>query len=343
MHCRALPVLTIAVVLAATSHAGAQAPKVPASAPADVRRIQESEARKSDERTLAYLARFRAVLVERFGPDPKLTMLAVSEVEGSALVLTGSGPPEYVIWQEGKWLDTRNRQLKPWATAEIAAANAFALSQLREAAVRKAMQDWRRTPAQAADFLGNLSVGYDPRGKRVLVRHEAGSMTTVQFRQFTYDPQTGQRMEIVAPVKKTDDLRPDLEQGLIALRDVAPQKRLGSVRIARREIVFVLADRSTFRFDTAFELASAERDEYAAVCPEGFAEADVAWKRVPELPRDAVARTDLDAEDIPHASFVIDRGRNCGPLVIEVVFENYQAPKPRVRFDARGTYVGKSW
>jgi hypothetical protein len=65
--------------------------------------------------------------------------------------------------------------------------------------------------------------------------------------------------------------------------------------------------------------------------------------RLPELPRDAVARTRLDAEDAAHATFTIDRGRNCGPVTIEVAFGNYQAPEPRVRFDARGGYLGKSW
>lgn len=330
-----------ALALVYAGGAAAQAAKAPS--PAEIRSIQASEAKKADERTLAYLAGFRAALIARFGADPKLTMLVVSETEGTALVVTGAGTPEFVIWQQGKWLGTDGRQLKPWATAQVAAANPFPLSQVRDAALRSAMQEWRRAPEHAIDFLGDISVGYDPRAKIVLVRHMSASMTTGKLGQFTYDPQTGRRIEVVAPVRKTDDLRPDVDQALIALRDAAPQKRLGTVRIARNEIVFVLADRATYRFDAAYELAPGERDDYAAVCADGFAETDVAWSRVPDLPRDAIARTDLDAEDIPHASFVVDRGRNCGPVTIEVVFDNYKAPKPRVRFDARGAYTGKSW
>jgi hypothetical protein len=338
-----IPVVIVALAAIVTS-AFAQAPKpaVPAPGAADVRRIQESEARKSDERTLAYLARFRAALVARFGPDPKLTMLTVSEVEGTALVVTGAEPPEFVIWQEGKWFDTQGRELKPWATPEVAAANAFPLSLLRESAIRAAMQEWRRSPAQATDFLGDLGVGYDPRGQRVVVRHTASSMTEMQMKLFTYDPQTGQRITIVGPVRKTQDPRPDIEQALIALRDAAPGRRLGSVHIARSEVVFVFTDRTTLRFDVAYELAPGDRDEFAAVCAEGFAEADVDWSRIAELPREAVARANLDAEDIPFASFDVDRGRSCGPVVVEVAFDNYRAPKPRVRFDARGAFLGKA-
>ena len=334
--------LCVAVAFVLTG-GGALAQPAKAPSPAEIRRIQETEARRADERTLAYLTTFKAALVARFGADPKLLMLVVSEVEGTALVVTGAGAPEFVIWQQGKWLGTDGRQLKPWAPAAVATANAFPLSKVRDSALRGAMQAWRRAPEHATDFLGDISVGYDPRARMVVARHMTGSMSTGGLGQFVYDPESGRRIEIVGPVRKTDDLRNDVEQGLIALRDAAPARRLGAVRIARGEIVFVLDDRATFRFDTAYELNAGERDEYAAVCPGGFAETDVAWTRVPELPRDAIARTDLDAEDIPHASFVIDRGRACGPIIVEVVFDNYKAPKPRVRFDARGAYVGKSW
>ena len=95
----------------------------------DVRAIQIREAQKADERTLAYLARFRAALIEKFGGDPLLSMLVVTENEGKALVhAQPAGPAQFVIFQEGKWHPTDGRELKPWAPAADPAAARFPLS-----------------------------------------------------------------------------------------------------------------------------------------------------------------------------------------------------------------------
>lgn len=47
-------------------------PLVPAVDAQDTRTIQIREAPRADDRTLAYLARFRAALSEKFGADPSV-------------------------------------------------------------------------------------------------------------------------------------------------------------------------------------------------------------------------------------------------------------------------------
>jgi hypothetical protein len=316
----------------------------------ETRRIQESEARKADERTLAYLARFKAALAERFGADPRVSMLVVSEVEGEALVHASAGDPDFVIWQEGRWISTDGRQLKPWATPQVAAANAFPVSRIREAALREAMREYRRDPAKSTDFLGEFTVGYEPAVAQVVVKQTSASLTTGKLAVFAFDPSTGKRIDLVlaaakaAPIIKSDDLRNDIDPALAALRQAVPQTRLASIEIAKTGIRFMLVDRLAYRFDRAFALNLESADDGTAFCADGFMESDITWSRIADLPKNAVASTDLDEEDIPHARYVIDRGlRSCGPIVVEIVFDNYQIPKPRVRFDARGRYVGKSW
>src|SRR4029079_4792538 len=78
--------------------------------PPDVAAIQAREARNADARTLAALERFRTALAARFGGDPRLTMLEISESEGEALVVRASGPPEHAIWQGARWIGTDGRQ-----------------------------------------------------------------------------------------------------------------------------------------------------------------------------------------------------------------------------------------
>jgi hypothetical protein len=79
-----------AVVLALIA---ALAAPTAAAQPADVAAIQAREARNADARTLAALERFRAALVKRFGGDPGLTMLKISESEGEALVVRAAARP----------------------------------------------------------------------------------------------------------------------------------------------------------------------------------------------------------------------------------------------------------
>ena len=61
-----------------------------------------------------------------------------------------------------------------------------------------------------------------------------------------------------------------------------------------------------------------------------------------EFARLAVVNGRLDEEDEVHARFTVDRSRDCGPVEIEVVFDNYNLPQPWVKFDANGRYKGKS-
>ena len=90
------------------------------STPKGVVDIQVSEARRTDERFLAYISRFKAALVAREGGDPLLLMFECSENEGQALVVRGPGaPPDHLIWQEGKWITTEGRQLRPWAVRDV--------------------------------------------------------------------------------------------------------------------------------------------------------------------------------------------------------------------------------
>ncbi|HEY8243724.1 MAG TPA: hypothetical protein VII68_09705 [Casimicrobiaceae bacterium] len=155
--------------------------------PADVAAIQAREARNADARTLAALERFRGALVKRFGGDPALTMLEISETEGEALVVRAGGSPEHVIWQGERWIGTEGRQLKPWASPAIAATHAFPLSSVNAEPIRAWLDAWRRVPGQATDFVTGYAIGYDPARSRIAVRATVGSMTTGRLSQQTFD------------------------------------------------------------------------------------------------------------------------------------------------------------
>jgi hypothetical protein len=160
--------------------------------PADLAAIQAREARNADQRTLAMLERFRAALVARFGPDPSLTMLDISENEGEALVLrTGTAEPEYVIWQQERWIGTENRQLRAWASPGLAVAHAFPLSSVRQAPIRAWLEGWRKVPAQSSDFVASYQIGFDPVAGRVVARARVGSLATGRLSQQAFDPATG--------------------------------------------------------------------------------------------------------------------------------------------------------
>ena len=159
--------------------------------PADVTAIQRREASNADARTLAVLERFSKALVDRYGGDPRLTMLAFRESEGQALVLRVEGAPEHVIWQNGRFTGTENRQLRPWASATLAATNAFSLSSVRAAPFRTWQGAWRAVPAQSTDFVTHYEVGYDPAVGRVVVRAQVGSMSKPTLSIHAFDPATG--------------------------------------------------------------------------------------------------------------------------------------------------------
>lgn len=191
---RSVPFAVLAAVSAwGIACAGAQG--------ADIVAIQAREARNADQRTIAALERFRTALVARFGADPSLTMLDVSENEGEALVLrAGASAPEYVIWQGERWMGTENRQLRAWASERIAAANAFPLSSVRVAAIRAWLEAWRKVPAHATDFVAGYQVGFEPAAGRVVVRTRVGSLSTGRLSQQTFDPATG--APLAPPVAK---------------------------------------------------------------------------------------------------------------------------------------------
>lgn len=318
--------------------------------PADVAAIQAREARNADTRTLAALERFRAALVARFGADPMLTMLAWSETEGSALVLKAGGATEYVIRQGDEWKSTANRKLEPWAPPAVAAANAFRLSSVKTAPIRAWLDAWRKAPGQSADFVTGYSVGYDPAAGAIVVRTRVGSMTTGKLDEQRFDATTGGRLAIAAaprPVpeslraapKRSDDLRRDIGPALAALRKEVPATRLGAVRISRKEIAFTMADRTAWTFGATHRLEAGRPYDGSFLCEQGWLEGEVDWAKLPELPRNGVLAAGLDDEDAAHARYTIDRPRDCGPIAIEVIYDNYRIPQPWARFDARGRFL----
>jgi hypothetical protein len=319
---------------------------------ADVAAIQAREARNADERTLAALERFRRALVERYGGDARLAMLEFGESEAAALVLASPGAaPAFVIWRGDRFVGTGHRKFVPWASPEVAAANAFAVSSVRAASFRTWQDAWRRSPGQATDFMMKYEVGYDPAAGRVVVRATVGSLTTGRMTEQRFDPASGAPIAIAAAApapapkaapRRSDDLRADVALALAALRREVPATRLGSVRVARREIAFTLADRSTWRFDAAHALVPGPRYDGAFLCEQGWDEGEVDWTKLGALPRNGVLAAGLDDGDERHARFVIDRPRDCGSLVIEVFYDNYRPPQPWARFDPQGRFLRSS-
>jgi hypothetical protein len=314
--------------------------------------IQVSEAKRTDERFLAYITRFKAALSARVGGDPILLMFECSENEGQALVVREPGaPPDHLIWQEGKWIATEGRQLRPWAVPDVAAANTFRLSQVREAAVRETIRAYRARPGKAADWLGDVTIGFDPDAGALTARMVVGSLNSNGMDTFTFDPATGKNVVVARapppaapkpPPRQTDDVRHEIPRALAAVQAAAPGMRLGAVRITRQRIDVTLADRSTYAFDATYVLTPGPRYDGTWLCEKGFAANEIDWLRLHEFARLAVVNGQLDEEDEVHARFTVDRSRDCGPVEIEVVFDNYKIPQPWVKFDASGHYKGKS-
>jgi hypothetical protein len=136
-------------------------------------------------------------------------------------------------------------------------------------------------------------------------------------------------------------VRREVARALAAVRAAAPDKRLGAVRIDRRRIDITLADRSTYQFDRTFTLTAGERYDGIWLCEKGFVQEDVSWDQLPELAHVALVIGKLDDEDEPHARYVVDRSRDCDPVEIEVVFDNYTIPQPWLKFDSRGRFKSK--
>jgi hypothetical protein len=325
----------------------------------DTRAILIREAQRSDERLFAYYGRFKAELIARYGGDPLLSKLQVSEVEAQALVHpTRGAAAEHVIWQEGKWISTANRQLRPWVSAADAQAHLFALSAVGEKRWRDKFRGHREKPQQAADHLGDLTVGYfGAPFNRLAVEVRVGSLSTGTIDTFVFDAATGEMLDVKGAVAKARadrdaaarreaaadkavanrDLIGEAAQALAAFRQNVGPAKLMAVWIERDKIAFVQTDRVIVDYDRRSRFARrAEPYTSAWLCADGFADADIDWRELPALVEKAMLAGNMDDEDRAYAAIDVERPRECAPPTIEVKFNNYRSPKPYVRFDARG-------
>lgn len=325
----------------------------------DTRAIQAREAQRADDRTLAYLARFRAALVEKFGADPWLSMLTWTENEGSALVhASPTAPATHVIWQEGKWISTDGRQLKPWATAADPAVSRFRLSAVTEKFLRERFRAHRAQPSRATDFLMSTSVGYF--GKpfdRVILEIQVGSMTGFGISAVAFDLATGAPLDVNAAIadarmQRAEAARKDAAEAkaaagrnlvqeapavLAAYRRERGPARLMAVWIARDKATFVQADRAIVDVDNRGRYTQRPTPyDQIWLCTEGFEDREVEWGSFATLIDKALLARNLDEEDRAHGEIAVERPRECAPTTIEVKFTNYKSPWPFVVFDAAG-------
>jgi hypothetical protein len=325
----------------------------------DVRAIQIREAQKADERTIAYYGRFRAALTEKFGNDPLLSMLVFSENEATALVHSKpSAPAQFVIFQEGKWIDTDGRELKPWAPNADPAVAQFRLSRVTDTFLRERFRAHRAQAARATDHLSPVKVGYF--GKpfdRLILEYQVLSMTRFGFSSAAFDLATGasldvnaaiegaraerkeaaRKEEIEAKAAAKRDLRKEVPATLAAFRRDAGPARLMAVWIAKDKITFVRADKAIVDYDQRGRFVK-RKEPYDSIwlCTEGFDDREVDWSGFAALVEKALLAGNLDEEDRDHAAIAVERPRECAPTLIEVKFTNYKAPQPYVTFDAAG-------
>jgi hypothetical protein len=330
----------------------------------DTRSIQIREALRTDDRTFAYFAQFKAALIARFGADPLLSKLKFNEQEGEALVHASPGAPaEHVIFQAGKWISTDGRQLKPWAPDADPAVARFRLSAVREQWLRDRFKAHRSKAANAADYLSPITVGYFGNPfNRTIVEISVVSMASQAFRMsaIAFDFATGQQLDVegaIAQVKaqreaeqakrasarkeaEKRDLRQEVPAVLAAYRQDVGAGRLMGIWIDRRQITFIQTDGSMTDYDRMGAFAKRSRNyDSIWLCREGFDEREIDWASFPTLVEKAMLAGNLDEEDRPHAAFNVERPRECGPVTIEVKFTNYKSPQPYSVFDARGRLV----
>src|SRR4030095_3020681 len=205
----------------------------------DTRTIQIREAQRTDDRTFAYFAQFKAALIARFGADPVLSMLKFDEQEGQALVhASPTGPAEHVIFQTGKWISTDGRQLKAWAPDAEPSVARFRLSAVREAWLRDKFKAHRAQAAKAADYLSPVTIGYFGNPfNRMMVEIGVVSMATSAFKMsvIAFDFTTGQQLDVDAAIAQVKSQR-EAEQ---AKRTAARQE--AEKRDPRKEVPAVLA------------------------------------------------------------------------------------------------------
>ncbi|MDH4180987.1 MAG: hypothetical protein OEV46_03180 [Betaproteobacteria bacterium] len=193
-----LRVLGLAGALAAIAWPFAQAQ--------DVRAIQAREARRTDERTLAYFEKFRAALTAKAGADPLLSMLVFDEQEAQALVhASRDAGAEHVIYRQGAWIGTDGRQLRPWAPEAGAAVARFPLSAVQPSFVRERMNAHRADPQKATDFLGPVRVGYfGAPVNKLLLEIQVGSMSALGLSAVQFDLATGLKVDVAAALRKSN-------------------------------------------------------------------------------------------------------------------------------------------
>lgn len=330
----------------------------------DVRAIQAREAQKTDERTLAYLERFRAALIAKAGPDPLLSALVFDEREGQALVhASPSAPAEHLIWQQGAWLSTDGRQLRPWAPEADPARARFRLSAVTQAFVRERMRAHRAQAVRAADHLGPIRVGYFGKPfERLIVEMQVASMTTFGLASVQFDLATGASLDVVGAIKQAQAQRAEdtaKEQAAWAAvahrklvveapailaqfrREIGPARLMG-VYFKRDQVTFVQADGATIDYDKRGRFARRPAPyDRGWLCSDGFEDGAIDWAGFPVLVDRAMLAEALDEEDRVHAEVDVERPRECKPVNIEVRFGNYTVPQPSVSFDASGRRKGR--
>ena len=342
------------LLLALATAAGAQ----------DTRTIQVREAQRTDERTFAYFAQFRAALISRFGADPLLSKLKFDEQEGEALVhATPTGPAEHVIFQTGKWISTDGRQLKAWAPDADPAVARFRLSAVREGFLRDKFKAHRAKPSQAADYLSPVTVGYFGNPfDRMVVEIGRVAMATSDFKMsvIAFDLATGQQLDVDAAIAQVKsqrdaeqarrtaarneaekrDLRMEIPAVIAGYRRDVGAGRLMGIWIERGRITFIQSDGVMTDYDRmgAFTRRNSKYDSIW-MCRDGFDEREIDWSGLPTLVEKAMLAGNLDEEDRDHAAFNVERPRECEPVTIEVKFTNYKSPQPYSVFDARGRLV----
>ncbi|HVE48496.1 MAG TPA: hypothetical protein VNG69_02625, partial [Casimicrobiaceae bacterium] len=210
---RVLAAIAVSIFAAASVHAQ------------DVRAVQAREAQKADERTLAYFARFRTALIDRFGGDPLLSMLVFSENEASALVHTNaSAPPQLVIFQEGKWIGTDGRELRPWAGGADPAIARFRLSKLTEAFVRERFRAHRAQTDRATDSVASVKVGYFAKPfDRLILEMQVLSTTRYSFAAVAFDLATGTPLDVDKAIADARSQRQEAERKEAERRAAEPK------------------------------------------------------------------------------------------------------------------------
>ena len=335
----------------------------PGAVAQDTRAIQIREAQRTDERTFAYFAQFRAALAARYGADPLLSMLVFSENEGEALVhATPDAPAEHAIYQEGKWIGTDGRQLKPWAPGADPAVARFRLSAVREPMLRDKFRAHRAQPAKATDHLGGVKVGYfGTPFNRLIAEVTVASMTTFGLSVIAFDLGSGQALDVNAAIAEAQarrataqakdaaaakaaaqrNLRDEIAAVLAQFRREVGAARLMAVWIAPKRVTFIQADRAIVDYDPRGTFTR-RKDPYEQtwLCTQGFDDAEIDWNGFPTLIEKAMLARNLDEEDRAHAEISVERPRECEPTEIEVKFTNYRTPWPYVKFDARGRLKG---